>query len=83
VKGCGGFEKERINGKIEDIGMRGLWFGWFIFHQNIKPSSFGQLTNCIGEEFWESLYKSFKCNLVIYLKGEFLGNRLFDKKINK
>jgi len=31
--------------EIEDIGMRD--FGGLIFLQNIKPSSFGELKNCI------------------------------------
>jgi len=32
--------------EIDDIGRRG--FGEVIFLQNIKPSSFGELKNCIG-----------------------------------
>jgi len=36
--------------KIDDIGMKG--FVRFIFLQNIKPSSFGELKNCIGGGFW-------------------------------
>jgi hypothetical protein len=41
--------KERVRGRIEDIGMKG--FGGLIFLQNIKPSLFGELKNCIGGGF--------------------------------
>jgi hypothetical protein len=35
--------------EIEDIGRRSL--GGFVFLENIKLSSFGELKNYIGEEF--------------------------------
>jgi len=54
--------------EIEDIERRG--FGGIIFLQNIKPSSLGELKNCIGEGF-ERVYMN-SSNLIyivlIFLK---------------
>ena len=62
---------EKRNEQVEEIekngrgGLEGL-----TFLHNIKPSSFGELKNCIGGGFWgvmEGLYEFFKFNLCCYI----------------
>ena len=60
-------KKEGVSGRNRGHWKEGLW--GLIFLQNIKPSSFGELKNCIGGGFWgvwEGLYEFFNFNICYY-----------------